>query len=151
MAAQAMPKPDERPHGYILGFDFGKRRIGVAVGQSLTATATPLAIVSNGEQPDWTEISRFVKDWKPGGFVVGLPLSIDAEETEMSALARSFGQNLSARYGKEVHYQDERLTSVEAQSDFADMRAAGGARRKDASKLDAVAAKIILENWLQNE
>ena len=142
MAARAMPD------GAILAFDFGKRRIGVAVGQSLTGTATPLNIVANGDKPDWDEISRLVKEWKPGLFVIGLPLSLDGEETPISALARQFGKELTRRFGVESAFQDERLTSVDAERRFAEMRATGRARRKDSSKLDAVAAKIILENWL---
>ncbi|HKJ17706.1 MAG TPA: Holliday junction resolvase RuvX [Xanthomonadales bacterium] len=142
---------DDRPHGSILCFDYGKRRIGVAVGQTITGTATSLAVVSNGDKPDWSEISRHVTEWKPSGFVVGLPLSVDGEETRMSARARAFGNKLSGRYGISVCYQDERLTSVDAQREFAVLRAAGGAKRKDAGRLDAVAAKIILENWLQNQ
>ena len=136
------------PDGYILAFDFGKRRIGIAVGQALTGTATPLEIVANGDQPDWAAITRLVGEWKPTGFVIGLPLSLDGEETAISALARSFGQQLTERFGIESHYQDERLTSVDAGRQFAEARAAGGARRKDSARLDAVAAKIILENWL---
>ena len=142
MAARAMPD------GYILAFDFGKRRIGVAVGQSLTGTATPLNIVANGDKPDWDEISRLVNEWKPGLFVVGLPLSLDGEETTTSKLAREFGRQLTNRFGVDTQFQDERLTSVDAERQFAEMRAAGSARRKDSARLDAVAAKIILENWL---
>ena len=143
-----MPDNHERPRGYILGFDFGKRRIGVAVGQALTGTATPLEIVAHGDQPDWAAITRLVGEWKPVGFVIGLPLSLEGEETPTSDLARNFGRQLSERFGIESHYQDERLTSVDAGRQFAEARAAGGARRKDSARLDAVAAKIILENWL---
>ncbi len=143
--------PDERPQGTILCFDYGKRRIGLAVGQTVTGTATPIAVIPNNDKPDWSGISRFVKDWKPAGFVVGLPLSTRGEETEMSAEARAFAARLENRYETRVFFQDERLTSVDAQREFADLRAIGGARRKDAGRLDAVAAKIILENWLKRE
>lgn len=143
-----MPDGLEPIQGYILAFDFGKRRIGVAVGQTLTGTATPLATLANGNQPDWAGISRIVAEWKPALFLVGLPLSLDGEETPLSALARKFGANLSKRFGIDSEFQDERLTSVEAERQFADLRAAGGARRKDNIRIDAMAAKIILENWL---
>lgn len=138
------------PDGCILAFDFGKRRIGVAVGQRLTGTATPLNIVAHGDKPDWEAISRLVEEWKPGLFVVGLPLSLDGEETPTSKLARDFGRQLTNRFGVESHFQDERLTSVDAERQFAEMRAAGSARRKDSARLDAVAAQIILENWLNS-
>ena len=149
MVAQAMHEHDVT-RGHILSFDFGMRRIGVAVGQTLTGTASPLDTVSNGKSPDWTAISGIVKDWKPSLFIVGLPLSLEGEETPMSVLARAFGGHLTEHFGIEVRYQDERLTSVEAQREFAGLRAAGGARRKHAARLDAVAAKIILENWLES-
>jgi putative Holliday junction resolvase len=140
----------ELPRGHLLSFDFGKRRIGVAVGQAHTATATALGTVANGSHPDWDAIARYVDEWKPALFVVGLPISEAGEETPMSALARSFGAQLTRRFGIEAQYVDERLTSIEAGLQFADLRAGGGARRKDASRLDAVAAKLILENWLQS-
>lgn len=140
----------EVPRGHILGFDFGKRRIGVAVGQAHTGTASALGTAANGDRPDWAAIGRFVDEWRPAQFVVGLPLAEDGSETPMSGLARAFGENLSSRFGVDVEYYDERLTSKDAARRFAELRAAGGARRKDADKLDAVAATLILENWLQS-
>lgn len=140
----------EPPRGYILGFDFGMRRIGVAVGQAQTGTATALEIVPHREQPDWEAIERLVNEWKPSNAVVGLPLSEDGEETTMSAAARSFGNRLEGRFNIPVSYHDERFTSIEAAGQFAEHRASGRARRKDAARLDAVAARLILENWLQS-
>lgn len=139
----------ETPRGHILSFDFGTRRIGVAVGQAQTGTATPLGTVANGRDPDWAAIAAYVDEWRPVMLVIGLPLAEDGGETGMSALARSFGQALAKRFGIEIRFHDERLTSKEAERRFADMRASGGARRKDASRLDALAAKLILENWLE--
>jgi putative Holliday junction resolvase len=138
------------PRGYILSFDFGFRRIGIAVGQSATRTASSLQTVSNREAPDWASIDRLVKEWKPSLFVVGLPLDLSGEETDMSRAARRFGQALSQRYGPSCVFADERLSSRAAGGRFAEMRASGELRRKDASKLDAMAAQIILENWLQS-
>ena len=138
------------PRGYILSFDFGSRRIGIAVGQSATRTASSLQTVHNREQPDWAAIDRVVKEWKPALFVVGLPLDLSGEETDTSRAARHFGQALSKRYGTDCVFADERLSSRAAESHFAAMRAGGALRRKDAGKLDAMAAQIILENWLQS-
>ncbi len=140
----------EPPRGYILGFDFGKRRIGVAVGQAQTGTATALEIVAHRDQPDWDAIARLIGEWKPGHIVVGLPLSEDGEETEMSSAARTFGNRINGRFNIPVSYHDERFTSQEAAGQFAEHRASGRARRKDAARLDAVAARLILENWLQS-
>jgi putative Holliday junction resolvase len=143
--------PETAPvRGYILSFDFGYRRIGVAVGQTLTATATALETVSHGQRPDWTAIDRLVKEWKPALLLVGLPLGSEDEETDMSKAARSFGAALHERYASPVEYIDERLTSRVAEARFAEQRAAGARRRKDASQLDAIAAQVICENWLQS-
>lgn len=138
------------PRGYILSFDFGLRRIGVAVGQATTFTASALQTVSHGRDPDWASIDRLVKEWQPKLLLVGLPLGAEGDETEMSKAARSFGNTLSQRYGLEVAFADERLSSRAAQGRFIEQRAAGRLRRKDSSQLDAMAAQIILENWLQS-
>lgn len=147
-----MPENTSREilRGHLLGFDFGKRRIGVAAGQQLTGTATALKTVANGDRPDWATIDQLVEEWRPALFVVGLPLSEEGDETPMSREARAFGKQLTQRYEIDVRYHDERLTSKEAASRFAELRSAGHARRKDASRLDAAAAKLILENWLQS-
>jgi putative Holliday junction resolvase len=138
------------PRGYILGFDFGLRRIGVAVGQTATHTASSLETVSHGQEPDWIAIARLVNEWKPATLLVGLPLGPEGEETEMSKAARRFGAALNKRFSLEVAYADERLSSRAAEDRFAALRASGSLRRKDASQLDAMAAQIILENWLQS-
>jgi putative Holliday junction resolvase len=138
------------PQGTLLGFDFGLRRIGVAVGQTATRTAGALVTVRHSDQPDWASIEKLVREWKPAGLVVGLPLDAEGHETEMSRAARRFGSELGKRFDVPVFFIDERLTSVMAGTDFAEARSEGRARRKDARKLDAMAAKIILENWLQS-
>jgi putative Holliday junction resolvase len=138
------------PRGYTLAFDFGLRRIGVAVGQATTRTASALETVSNGRAPDWAALDRLVREWRPGNLLVGLPLGPEGEETDMSRAARRFGSALGVRYDLDVQYADERLSSRAAESRFAEMRAAGGMRRKHADQLDAISAQIILENWLQS-
>ena len=150
MPDKAAPESPFR-EGTLLGFDFGLRRIGVAVGQTATRTASPLATIRHGEQPDWQAIASLVGEWKPGVLIVGLPLDGEGLETEMSRSARKFGKELERRFARTVFYSDERLTSRAAEAQFAELRSRGEARRKDAGKLDAVAAKIILENWLQSQ
>jgi putative Holliday junction resolvase len=138
------------PRGYILGFDFGLRRIGVAVGQATTHTASSLETVGHGKKPDWTAIDRLKDEWKPTLLLVGLPLDASGQETDMSRAARKFGAELNKRYSLDVVFADERLTSREAGSRFANMRAGGQLRKKHSGQLDAMAAQIILENWLQS-
>ena len=143
--------PDEkksRPEGTLLAFDFGHRRIGVAVGQTLTGSANALAVIPVANKPDWQAIGVIVTEWKPVAMVVGLPLAADGGETEISKAARRFGRQLEGRYGIPVFYEDERLTSFSAEQRFVDARASGSMRRKEAALKDAMAAQIILESWL---
>jgi putative Holliday junction resolvase len=144
-----MPEEARVLKGTLLAFDFGHRRIGVAVGQTLTGTANVLAVVAAGDAPDWEAITALVKEWKPVAMVVGLPLAQDGSETDMSRSARGFGDELQRRFACPVVFQDERLTSLAADERFANARSGGGMRRKDAAMKDAMAAQIILENWLR--
>jgi putative Holliday junction resolvase len=149
MVLVGMPDEKSRPAGTLLAFDFGHRRIGVAVGQTLTGSANALAVVSVTTKPDWQTITDIIHEWKPVALVVGLPLAADGGETEMSEDARRFGRKLEGRYGIRVVFEDERLTSFSAEQRFVNARAQGGMRRKDAALKDAMAAQIILESWLQ--
>ncbi|UXI69356.1 Holliday junction resolvase RuvX [Tahibacter amnicola] len=136
----------------VVGFDFGTRLIGVALGNRLTRSARPLGIVNNGPQgPDWPRIEAWLSDWKPDALLVGLPLTLDGEEQKASRNARAFAQQLEKRYGLPLHLVDERMSSVEAARRFADRRASGTAKRKHAAVIDAVAAEVITENWLANQ
>ena len=146
-----MPDEVTRPTGTLLAFDFGHRRIGVAVGQTLTGSARALAVVSVSSKPDWQTITGIMNEWQPVALVVGLPLAADGGETSMSEDARRFGRQLNGRYGVPVLYEDERLSSFSAEQRFISARAEGGARRKAAALKDAMAAQIILESWLQSE
>ena len=145
-----MPDGSIKPTGTIIAFDFGYRRIGVAVGQTLTGSASPLSVVPVANKPDWQAITVIVKEWKPAAIVVGLPLAEEGGETDMSKGARRFGRQLHGRYGIPVLYEDERLTSFGAEERFVDARARGEMRKKDAEFKDAIAAQIILENWLHS-
>ncbi|MDJ0861433.1 MAG: Holliday junction resolvase RuvX [Gammaproteobacteria bacterium] len=125
----------------LLAFDFGAKRIGVAVGQSVTASARPLRTVRvSGRRPDWAAITDLVRTWQPTCLVVGLPLNMDGTEQETTHYARRFGRQLEARYHLPVHWVDERLSSVEAQNR---LRTQG---RPD-DEVDPVAAQLILETW----
>ncbi len=128
--------------GTLLGFDFGPRKIGVAVGQTITGSATPLTTLrSHRDRPDWERIERLVREWRPSAAVVGLPFNMDDTETEIAPRARRFARQLEGRFGLEVHLIDERLTSIEARR-----RLGKGATSREV--VDAMAAKLILETWL---
>ena len=145
-----MPESNTKPQGTLLAFDFGHRRIGVAVGQTLTASANPLTVIAVSNQPDWKAIGRLLDEWKPVALVVGLPLSADGGETELSKDARRFGRRLHGRFGLAVYFEDERLTSFSAEQQFVGSREKADKRQKDAAMKDAMAAQIILESWLQS-
>lgn len=133
----------------VLGFDFGMRRIGVAVGQRVTNTASAVAVLRHSTQgPDWLACDALLKAWRPDALVVGLPLTRDGSEQAMTVAARAFGEQLASRYNLPVHFADERFTSRAADSAFAAARRAGLARKKDAAMLDAQAARGIVEQWL---
>jgi putative Holliday junction resolvase len=149
MGSAGMPDEAVRPAGTIIAFDFGLRRIGIAVGQTVTGSARALEVVPAADRPDWQSISAIVNAWKPAAMVVGLPLAGDGGETEMSKGARRFGRQLQDRFATPVFFQDERLTSFAAEQRYVNARSGGGMRRKDAALKDAIAAQIILENWFQ--
>ena len=134
----------------FLGFDYGERRIGVAVGQSVTGTASPLSTVGvRGGEPDWTSLDGLVAAWKPDGLVVGEPLHMDGRPQPMTRRARRFGHALRGRFGLPVHLADERLTTVEARAELAERGAFRGSGARRRHEVDhPVAARIILESWL---
>ena len=128
--------------GTLLGFDYGPRKIGVAVGQTLTGTASPVTTLRAVQgRPDWAGIEGLIDTWQPAELVVGLPLNMDDTETELTEPARRFARQLDGRFRLPVHLADERLTSVEARHRM-------GSRLRKIEDLDAFAAKLILETWL---
>jgi putative holliday junction resolvase len=136
----------------VLGFDVGSRRIGVAVGQDITGSASPVEVVGFHEQgPDWSRIDALVREWRPDRLLVGLPLTLDGGEQPITAIARDFAEDAGSRYRLPVDLVDERFTSKEADRRFAELRKSGLARRSDAARLDALAAQIIVEQWLQGK
>ena len=136
------------PEGLYIGFDFGYKRIGVAVGQSLTKSASPLTTLdAKSGVPSWPEIATLIKKWRPSALIVGLPTKIDGQEQYTTQAARNFAQQLIDRFALPVHLVDERLTTVAARTQ---LYTQGGYRKIQQSQVDCVAACIILEQWLQD-
>ncbi len=135
------------PKEIYIGFDFGYKRIGMAVGQRLTCTASPLATINaiHGV-PDWTILAQQISQWCPQGLVVGLPTCIDDKELYTTSASRRFAKELKKRFSLPVHMVDERLSTVEAREH---LFSAGGYRKIKKSEVDSIAACIILERWLQ--
>lgn len=132
----------------LLGFDFGTKSIGVAVGQQLTGTARPLtALKARDGVPDWTLIGKLLQEWQPDLVVVGLPLNMDGTEQPLTARARKFANRLHGRFGVAVELSDERLSTVEARADLFEH---GGFRALTKGNVDSGSAVIILESWFDN-
>ncbi|MEZ5542225.1 MAG: Holliday junction resolvase RuvX [Pseudomonadota bacterium] len=130
----------------LLGFDYGRRRIGIAVGQEVTRTATALCtVLSNNGAPDWGRLAELIAEWQPQALVVGLPYHADGSDSEMTRAARSFARQLEQRFELPVHTMDERLSSRSAAA--LQQRSAPAA----AAGKDAIAARIILQDWLDTE
>ncbi|MGB5324114.1 MAG: Holliday junction resolvase RuvX [Pseudomonadales bacterium] len=134
----------------VLGFDFGLRQIGVAVGELLLGTARPLCILKATEgQPDWHQVKKLLEEWRPGDVVVGLPLNMDGSEGESAVAARKFAGRLHGRFGVRVEMQDERLSSRAARENVQALEEIGG-KRVAHDEVDAEAAVVILEGWFNS-
>lgn len=126
----------------LLAFDFGEKRIGVAVGQELTQTATALTTLKSLSGPPWDKITELMQQWSPQALVVGLPLNDDGSEHAVSRAAKRFGNQLQGRYNLPVFWVDERLTSYEAQHILGGRKA-----RVKKQDVDKLAAQLILQTW----
>lgn len=132
----------------ILAFDFGRRRIGVAVGQQVTASASPLTVVKNGNDgPDWDAIDALIREWQPARIIVGMPFNADGSTSEMTSEVRVFAGQL-ARYGCPVETEDERYSSLEAGELLKSERAQGLRGRISKEMIDSTAATLIARRWL---
>jgi putative Holliday junction resolvase len=135
-----------------LGFDFGLSRIGVAVGQGLTATAQALTTLHNIQQkPDWTAIEKLINEWQPDALIIGVPYHLDGTEQDMTDAARKFGRQLHGRFQLPVFEMDERLSSREAEAEISRQRAAGQRKKSRKGDVDKMAAQIILQSWIQQQ
>jgi putative Holliday junction resolvase len=137
----------------VLAFDFGLRRIGLASGDTLTRSATPLSTVAHHDTgPDWTAIDRQVRALGPDLLVVGAPYNDDGTPGSLAARVDQFARTLADRYGLEVARIDERYSSTEAQSLLREQRASGQ-RRRQVSKgdIDSAAAAVMLASWLEQQ
>lgn len=132
----------------VLGFDYGTRSIGVAIGQEITGSATPLkALRAVDGIPDWNEIQKLLDEWKPDLVVVGLPLNMDGTEQEITVRARKFARRIEGRFAAKVVMQDERLTTTSAREH---LFANGGYRALKKSSIDSFSAVLILENFFES-
>ncbi len=134
----------------ILAFDFGLRRIGVAVGQDITGSASPLGVVTNRDDGvDHGAIAALIEEWRPTGIVVGMPSHADGSRSEMQEPVEAFIKELE-RYGLSVETVDERYTSVDAERVLKDARIAGTRGRISKEMIDSAAAVFIAERYFSS-
>lgn len=133
-----------------LAFDFGMRRIGVAVGQSITRTAQGLCVLlANQGEPKWEDIQALIDKWQANALVVGIPLNMDGTEQPIGQQAKLFAQTLRLKFNLPVHEADERLSTIEARAQIFSTKSAKKRNPLSHNKaIDAQAAKVILEAWL---
>ncbi|MCK5894548.1 MAG: Holliday junction resolvase RuvX [Endozoicomonadaceae bacterium] len=137
-----------KPARTLMAFDFGTRNIGVAIGQSITGTASALpGLKARDGLPDWQQVNHLMNEWNPDVLVVGIPLNMNGTESEMSLRARKFGNRLYGRFGKAWHAADERLSTYEAK-EWANCLGHSGSYRDN--PVDSMAAQIILESWMND-
>jgi len=131
----------------ILGFDFGKKYIGVAVGQEITGLASPLgSIKANDGIPHWDSLTAYLTEWQPDFIVVGLPLNMDGSEQQLTKDARKFGNRIAGRFGLNVEFQDERLTTADAKEQ---LFSRGGYKNLKKDNIDAESARLIIESFFE--
>ncbi len=132
----------------LLAFDYGTKNIGVACGQTISGTANSLPpLKAKDGIPDWVQVEKIIKEWQPDLTLIGLPLNMDDTESELSVRARKFANRLHGRFAVQIEMVDERLSSFEAKGEV--MRR-GGSRDYKNNPVDSIAARLILESWLEN-
>ncbi|QFU21820.1 Holliday junction resolvase RuvX [Shewanella eurypsychrophilus] len=132
----------------VLGFDYGTKSIGVAIGQSLTGSANPIGSVKATDGiPKWEEIGMLIEEWQPNIVVVGLPLNMDGTEQEITQRAKKFANRINGRFGVKIATQDERLTTADAKARLFEH---GGYKALTKGQVDAMSAVLIIESFFEN-
>lgn len=135
----------------LLGFDFGTKRIGIAIAQEVTGTANPLrTITAIKHKPDWDSISKIIKEWQPDLLVIGLPLHMDGTEQPMTQAARRFSNQLNGRYQIPIALMDERLSSNEAESIIKEQSGSSSVFPAK-EQIDMISAQLILQSWISSQ
>jgi len=131
----------------IIAFDYGVKSIGVAVGQKITCTASPLsAIKADNGIPNWDTLAALFKEWQPTQVIVGFPTNMDGTDQPITARARKFSRQIHARFKLTTQGHDERLTTVAAKERLFEL---GGYKKLTKGKIDSVSAVLILESWFE--
>ena len=132
--------------GNIIGFDFGQKRIGIAVGNNISKTAQALITIdSSSNNQKFEVIQKIIEEWQPISIVVGVPFNVDGSEHKVTNLSRKFAKQLEQKYSLPTHLIDERYTSIEANHEIKDKKID---LKKKKLLIDQIAAKIILQSYL---
>ena len=131
----------------ILAFDYGKKRIGVAIGQTITRTASTHPVLAAGKDgmPDWQLVKQLLANWNISDIIVGVPLNMDGTEQPMTQAARLFCLQLRERFHVPVHEIDERLSTKSVRDDLFQE---GGFRAIKKARIDSMSAQLLLEQWM---
>ena len=151
-ADQPVPGPVDSPDynaGTCLAFDYGSRRIGLAIGNSMLQSARPLAVVRNTNgTPDWDSVVLHIRQWQPVNLIVGWPLNEAGLEQPLCNHVKGFSKQLVKRFSLPVHLVDERYSSMAAQEEVKTLRQRGQMKRQSKHEdIDSMAAALILETW----
>ena len=132
-----------------LGFDYGAKRIGIAMGQTITGTATPLTTINAVHgSPDWAGIQKLIEQWNPDALIVGIPYFLDGKESEMTKTVQHFCDELEKRFGRSVFKINEALSSYEAEETLKKKLKIG---KHNKQEIDKMAAAIIVQSWLDQQ
>lgn len=130
----------------VIGFDYGEQRIGIATGQTISASATPLITLNAiNQKPDWNKIEKIIEEWQPDALIVGLPLFLDGSASDMTKKASRFARQLEGRFHLPVHLINESLTSFEAEQHLTKKN------QHNKQEIDKIAAAIIVQSWLEQQ
>ena len=134
----------------VIAFDFGLKRTGVAIGNTITGSATPeCTLNSKDNQPDWDGISNLFNEWQPTQVVVGIPTELDGSENPLNKTIQRFCNQIQGRYNVKVDQENEQFTSIEAAQRLKQLRQTGRKKKITKDEVDKIAASIILENWMR--
>ena len=136
----------KQKEGNVLGFDFGQKRIGIAVGNNISKTARALTTIDSlSNNQKFEVIQKIIEEWQPVSIVVGVPFNIDGSEHRITNLSKKFAKQLEQKYSLPTHLIDERYTSIEASHEIKDKKID---LKKKKLLIDQIAAKIILQSYL---
>lgn len=143
-----MEPVNSAPTGTVLAFDFGAKRIGIAVGHTEVRQASPVTTVGNIHgRPEWEKIAKLIEQWQPVALIIGLPLTESNESQPLLPLSAAFTKNLRKRFSLPTYRSDERFSSIEASKILAENRRRGNRRKTQHADTDKIAAAIILDHW----